>query len=70
MEDNKRKQLEAQLRQLINAANRETPRAELNTAESTVEIPEKTQVIRRRKGNPDRHILVGKQSQSEPALQQ
>jgi hypothetical protein len=66
MEDTKRKQLEAQLRQLINAAQKETLRPDAGNKE----IPDKTQVIRRRKGKPDRHIIHGLHSQNEPALQQ
>jgi hypothetical protein len=66
MEDTKRKQLEAQLRQLINAAQKETSRPDVDVKG----IPDKTQVIRRRKGTPDRHIIHGRHSQGEPALQQ
>ena len=55
MDESKRKQLEMQLRQLISAA----------TNESKTEQPDsryvngRVQVIRRRKGRPDRVILDG-----------
>ncbi|RJQ86475.1 MAG: hypothetical protein C4519_01775 [Desulfobacteraceae bacterium] len=66
MEDSRRKQLEAQLRQLINAANREAPQSGPDGSEGSRKI----QVIRRRKGKPDRHILENRSPENHPALQQ
>jgi hypothetical protein len=52
MEDAKRKQLESELRRLINAASRNTDVQTENRARMTGSV----RVIRRRKGSPDRHI--------------
>jgi hypothetical protein len=66
MEETKRKQLEAQLRQLINASNKDTPQA---GPIDNVQPGKKIQVIRRRKGRPDRQIPEKLHSQTQPALQ-
>jgi hypothetical protein len=52
MDDAKRKEIETRLRQMINAANRNTEKPEQNTPRP----PGNIQVIRRRKGSPDLHI--------------
>lgn len=65
MEESKRKQLEAQLRQLLNSANKEAPQSGPNNSAE----PGKIQVIRRRKGRPDRHIPENLPSDAQPALQ-
>ena len=52
MEDAKRKEIESRLRQLIEAADRETKKDEQNGPS----LPKNIQVIRRRKGRPDLHI--------------
>jgi len=52
MDDEKRKEIETLMRRLINAADRDTKKAERNTPRS----PGNIQVIRRRKGSPDLHI--------------
>jgi hypothetical protein len=53
MDESKRKQLEMQLRQLISAAANETKPERPDSRPVTGRI----QVIRRRKGRPDRMIL-------------
>ena len=55
MDESKRKQLEMQLRQLITAASNP---AKEEQQESRY-VNGRVQVIRRRKGRPDRHILEG-----------
>ena len=52
MEDAKRKQLESELRRLINAASSNTEKQ----TESRARMSGSIRVIRRRKGSPDRHI--------------
>ncbi len=52
MDDAKRKEIETRLRELINAADRDTKKPERNTPRP----PGNIQVIRRRKGSPDLHI--------------
>jgi hypothetical protein len=52
MDDAKRKEIETRLRQLINAADRDTKIPERNPRHP----PGNIQVIRRRKGSPDLHI--------------
>jgi len=54
MEDAKRKQIETQLRRLINAANHNSNRNDKNSLHLSGEI----KVIRRRKGSPDRHVIA------------
>ena len=62
MEESKRKQLETRLRQLINAANQESKKQ----GPISPREPGSIQVIRRRKGRPDRHI-VQNQTSFDPA---
>lgn len=55
MDESKRKQLEMQLRQLISAA----ANPEKEQERESRQINGRVQVIRRRKGRPDRHIVEG-----------
>ena len=56
MEEAKRKQLESRLRQLIDAADRSMTKPD----QIGQRLPGNTRVIRRRKGTPDRHIVVNR----------
>ena len=52
MEDLKKKEIEIQFNRLFNTADRKTGKIK----ENIPRIPSNIQVIRRRKGRPDRHI--------------
>ena len=55
MEEAKRKQIETQLRRLINAADRNS-NSNKNDRNS-LHLSGEVRVIRRRKGSPDRHVI-------------
>ena len=52
MEDIKKKEIEIQFNRLFNTADRDTGK----NKENPPRVPGNIQVIRRRKGRPDRHI--------------
>ncbi len=64
MEDLKRKEIEIQFNRLFNTADRNTEK----NKETLPRLPGNIQVIRRRKGRPDRHITGTPQESTQTVM--